>query len=294
MIFSYLNFSFSIIYCQYLKSIVIALIFSGYFFQSANAIKLEITPSRPIYGIKDITPLKLTVKIDTFSPNLEVTGGEIELKFDPQFLEVVDRTMMPVSELTLPSGFDGIVFRNKVDNFLGIIEYGVFTYRPPYRPPNITYIDFVEIYFRAKKMGIAYVQFDIPKCSVIILKDGKIDEFLNQPTQVISATVDIREHSAVGGGKPYNPKLDGNFLVKYNFREEMNIFILKIYNQGGKIIREVFSSKIDRKQKEIEFEWDGKDISGKYVANGVYIYHIEERGGGGVIYSKPKLVGVFK
>ncbi len=289
MIFSCFHFSFSAIYYQYLKSIFIALVFLGYFFQSADTIELKITPSYSIYGIKSITPLKLIVGIDTFSHNLEVIAGEIKLKFDPQFLEVVDKNMIPISELMPHYNFDDVVLKNEVDNFLGIIMYDAFTYSPPYRY-NTTSVDFVEIYFRAKREGVAHVQFDIPRCSVMI----KGDEILKQPTQVISAKVDIREYSATGGGKPYNPRVDGNFLVRYNFREEVNIFILKIYNQSGKIIREVFFSKIDKTKGEVEFEWDGKDASGKYVANGVYIHQIEERGGGGVIYSKPKLVGIFK
>lgn len=288
MIFSYLNFSFKVIYCQYLKSIFIALVFLGYFFQSADAIGLKITPSYSIHGIRSTSPLKLTVRIDTFSFALDAIAAEIELKFDPQLLEVVDRNMIPISKLTPHPNFD-VMLKNEVDNFLGTIEYSMFTYSPPYKY-NTTSVDFVEIYFRAKREGIAHVQFDIPKCSVMI----KGDELPKQPTQVISATVDIREYSATGGGKPYNPKLDGNFLVRYNFREEINIFILKIYNQGGKIIREILSSKMDKTKREVEFEWDGKDTSGKYIANGVYIYQVEERGGGGVIYSKPKLVGIFK
>ncbi|MCK5074902.1 MAG: T9SS type A sorting domain-containing protein, partial [Calditrichia bacterium] len=80
---------------------------------------------------------------------------------------------------------------------------------------------------------------------------------------------------------PFNPAT----TIKYNLLEAHNV-TLKIYNILGEEVRTLVSNK-HQPAKSYRVEWNGKDNTGRMVASGMYIYHIEA---GSFIQSKKMIL----
>ncbi|RKZ00582.1 MAG: hypothetical protein DRQ10_03975, partial [Candidatus Hydrothermota bacterium] len=48
---------------------------------------------------------------------------------------------------------------------------------------------------------------------------------------------------------------------------------LKVYDIRGRLVKTLYSGELDA--GKYSFRWDGTDMSGRKVANGVYIYRLE-------------------
>jgi hypothetical protein len=91
--------------------------------------------------------------------------------------------------------------------------------------------------------------------------------------------------------RPFSPKSEAGGIRFWFDVSQMSptpAVEVNIYDMKGNLIRTVLGNST-----EGYAEWDYKDASGRIVPNGVYIYQLVIRGAK-VIYSKPKLIGIFK
>jgi hypothetical protein len=257
-----------------------------------SSVSLEFYPFKvKVNTLGDI--FEVSVRITKHEIEKDIAGAEVYISFDSTFFQVVDENGDDIPGYgSLPLiGIENfpIILTNFVDNNSGMIRYAAGTYQGKTAPVTL-----IKIRFRTLKKGQSNILFQraISKVLIGLAKGETIREVTLDNTYGFTDCVVGVETSPVtyAGTGPFNPKKGDLFKVVYSYTPEIISVILKIYTVTGRLVRTVTSFDVSSSF----IEWDGKDESGNFVKNGVYIYQLIFNTTRGKIYQRPKMVGVFK
>lgn len=237
---------------------------------------------------------EVAVRINKHEIERDIAGAECYISFDSSYLRVVDEegndivgigTLPPLANQEFPQ-----VLINLLDNDTGFIRYAAGTFEGKTAPCNL-----LKIRFRTLRRGQTNIVFQKNLCRVLIgLSKGQEIREVTPDIEYgfIDCLVGIETDpvSYYAGVGPFNPEKGEKFKVVYSYTSQITGVVLKIYTLKGRLLRTVISSDITSGF----IEWDGKDESGNFVRNGVYVYQLILITPGGKIYQKPKIVGVLR
>jgi Glucodextranase, domain B len=122
------------------------------------------------------------------------------------------------------------------------------------------------------------------------IKVEAVDQAGNKTARSFSVQADLSTVGLIGklaaGPSPYSPPRDGNLYFTFSFSTAPDEIKIYIFNLAGTLIWQ----RVLKNYADSSLAWDGNDLFGKRVSNGVYPYLAAVTGGGQTEIRRGKII----